>query len=58
MSGRITGANSDEVTPVPIPNTEVKLISVDDTARPLNGTHITYYWGPLGINPVSGRVGK
>ena len=28
---RIVGVNSDEVTPVPIPNTEVKLIDVDDT---------------------------
>ena len=27
----IAGANGDEVTPVPIPNTEVKLISVEDT---------------------------
>ena len=26
-----TGANGDEVTPVPIPNTEVKLISVENT---------------------------
>ena len=25
------GVYSDEVTPVPIPNTEVKLIDVDDT---------------------------
>ena len=28
---QITGIDSDEVTPVPIPNTEVKLISVDNT---------------------------
>jgi hypothetical protein len=34
MSSRIAGANSGEATPVPIPNTEVKLISVDDTAPP------------------------
>ena len=27
----IAGANGDEVTPVPIPNTEVKLISVENT---------------------------
>ena len=26
-----TGADGDEVTPVPIPNTEVKLISVENT---------------------------
>ena len=26
-----TGANGDEVPPVPIPNTEVKLISVENT---------------------------
>ena len=26
-----TGANGDEVPPVPIPNTEVKLLSADDT---------------------------
>ena len=28
---RIVGAYGNEVTPVPIPNTEVKLIRVDDT---------------------------
>ena len=28
---KIVGAYSGEVTPVPIPNTEVKLINVDDT---------------------------
>ena len=28
---RIVGAYGNEVTPVPIPNTEVKLIHVDDT---------------------------
>ena len=28
---KIVGVNSDEDTPVPIPNTEVKLINVDDT---------------------------
>ena len=28
---RIVGAYGNEVTPVPIPNTEVKLIYVDDT---------------------------
>ena len=27
----LSGDNSDEVTPVPISNTEVKLISADDT---------------------------
>ena len=27
------GGNSEEVTPVPIPNTEVKLLSADDTWR-------------------------
>ena len=27
----IAGANGDEVPPVPIPNTEVKLISAEDT---------------------------
>ena len=27
----LAGANGDEVTPVPIPNTEVKLISVENT---------------------------
>jgi hypothetical protein len=27
------GGNSEEVTPVPIPNTEVKLFSADGTAR-------------------------
>ena len=27
----IVGVNGDEVTPVPIPNTEVKLISVENT---------------------------
>ena len=29
----IAGANGDEVPPVPIPNTEVKLISAEDTWR-------------------------
>ena len=29
----ICGDNSKEVTPVPIPNTEVKLLSADDTWR-------------------------
>ena len=28
---KICGGNSEEVTPVPIPNTEVKLLSADDT---------------------------
>ena len=28
---KLIGADSNEVTPVPIPNTEVKLIYVDDT---------------------------
>ena len=28
---KICGDNSEEVTPVPIPNTEVKLLSADDT---------------------------
>ena len=28
---QIAGANGDEVPPVPIPNTEVKLISAEDT---------------------------
>ena len=28
---QICGDNSEEVTPVPIPNTEVKLLSADDT---------------------------
>ena len=28
---KIVGAYGNEVTPVPIPNTEVKLIHVDDT---------------------------
>ena len=32
MCGR-TGDNCEEGTPVPIPNTEVKLFSPDDTAR-------------------------
>ena len=31
VTPQITGANGDEVTPVPIPNTEVKLISVENT---------------------------
>ena len=31
FSVKKVGAYSDEVTPVPIPNTEVKLIDVDDT---------------------------
>ncbi len=30
-SSSLAGANGDEVTPVPIPNTEVKLISVENT---------------------------
>jgi hypothetical protein len=30
---RIAGANDDEVPPVPIPNTEVKLIGAEDTRR-------------------------
>ncbi len=29
----VFGGNSEEVTPVPIPNTEVKLFSADGTAR-------------------------
>ena len=28
---KLTGADGDEATPVPIPNTEVKLISVENT---------------------------
>ena len=28
---KICGGNSEEVTPVPIPNTEVNLLSADDT---------------------------
>ena len=28
---KVIGVDSDEVTPVPIPNTEVKLISVENT---------------------------
>ena len=28
---KICGGKSEEVTPVPIPNTEVKLLSADDT---------------------------
>ena len=28
---KLAGANGDEVPPVPIPNTEVKLISAEDT---------------------------
>ena len=31
FSRKKVGVYSDEVTPVPIPNTEVKLINVDDT---------------------------
>ena len=30
-TSRKSGDNSEEVTPVPIPNTEVKLLSADDT---------------------------
>ena len=30
---QISGDNSEEVTPVPIPNTVVKLLSADDTWR-------------------------
>jgi hypothetical protein len=30
---RIFGGNGEEATPVPIPNTEVKLFSADGTAR-------------------------
>ncbi len=30
---KVFGDNSEEVTPVPIPNTEVKLFSADGTAR-------------------------
>ena len=30
---KLTGADGDEATPVPIPNTEVKLISVENTWR-------------------------
>ena len=30
---KLAGANGDEVPPVPIPNTEVKLISAEDTWR-------------------------
>ena len=30
---KILGGNSDGVTPVPIPNTEVKPVNVDGTAR-------------------------
>ena len=33
MVFRISGAFSNNVIPVPIPNTEVKLISADGTAR-------------------------
>ena len=32
-SSYISGDYSEEVTPVPIPNTEVKLLSADDTWR-------------------------
>ena len=32
MSLRVFGGNSEEVTPVPIPNTVVKLFSADGTA--------------------------
>ena len=28
---KLTGADGDEATPVPIPNTEVKLVSVENT---------------------------
>ena len=31
MENKIVGVDGDEGTPVPIPNTEVKLISVEDT---------------------------
>ena len=45
-----TGANGDEVTPVPIPNTEVKLISVEntwlETAREDRAAPALFY-GPL-----------
>ena len=44
------GANGDEVTPVPIPNTEVKLISVEntwlETAREDRAAPALFY-GPL-----------
>ena len=33
MCNEIVGVNGDEGTPVPIPNTVVKLISVEDTWR-------------------------
>ena len=33
FSLKVFGGNSEEVTPVPIPNTEVKLFSADGTAR-------------------------
>ena len=45
-----TGADGDEVTPVPIPNTEVKLISVEntwlETAREDRAAPALFY-GPL-----------
>ena len=33
LNNEICGDYSEEVTPVPIPNTEVKLLSADDTWR-------------------------
>ena len=47
---KIVGANGDEVTPVPIPNTEVKLISVENTwlatAREDRAVP-AFFYGPL-----------
>ena len=47
---KLTGADGDEATPVPIPNTEVKLISVENTwlatAREDRAAPALFY-GPL-----------
>ena len=47
----IAGANGDEVTPVPIPNTEVKLISVEntwlETAWEDRAMPASIFYGPL-----------
>ena len=47
---KVIGVDSDEVTPVPIPNTEVKLISVENTwlatAREDRAVP-AFFYGPL-----------
>ena len=70
LENNMSGDNSEEVTPVPIPNTEVKLFSADGSwvfparvgRRHANGglaqlgEHLPYKQGVAGSSPASSTI--